>query len=164
SSSSSNSNSNNTNSITALNHSKLNGFVNVPQNNFEGDIHHHSSIDEEVDSDVIETSTTPAATVPASGIQHRSKEMHSDDSEDAFRFLLHHIDSEIAALKRRVVAVGKHREIVEDTQTRRIRDLFNCIERPWLLLESIPAPQLPNKAFDVYAKEQYIRTHSRARA
>lgn len=80
-----------------------------------------------------------------------------DASEDAYRFLLHHIDSEIAALKRRITTVAKQRETVESNQTRRIHELFECIERPWLLLDSIPAPQLPNKALEVYAKELYMK-------
>nr|CCC92504.1 conserved hypothetical protein [Trypanosoma congolense IL3000] len=83
----------------------------------------------------------------------------STASDDAYKFLLHHIDSEIAALTRRVTTVGRQRESVEGNQSRRIRQLFECIERPWLLLESIPPPQLPNKPLDVFAKEMYVRQH-----
>ncbi|CCD20076.1 hypothetical protein, conserved, partial [Trypanosoma vivax Y486] len=99
----------------------------------------------------------PSSAAIAAQLVEKEKEGSDKPSEDAYQFLLHHIDSEIAALTRRVAAVGKQRENVEGNQSRRIRDLFECIERPWLLLESIPAPQLPNKALDVYAKELYIR-------
>ncbi|KEG07140.1 hypothetical protein DQ04_10761000 [Trypanosoma grayi] len=111
---------------------------------FAADTQHSSVIDIETD-----TAAPPQPPQPSSMEPPRS-----DASEDAYRFLLHHIDSEIAALKRRVMTVGRQRTDIESSQTRRIRELFECIERPWLLLESIPAPQLPNKALEVYAKEQ----------
>ncbi|RNF27329.1 uncharacterized protein Tco025E_00399 [Trypanosoma conorhini] len=102
-------------------------------------------------------SSSPAA---AAAVLPSSREQpHGDASEDAYRFLLHHIDSEIAALKRRITTVAKQRESVESGQARRIRELFECMERPWLMLESIPAPQLPNRALEVYAKELYTKQH-----
>ncbi|RNF04110.1 hypothetical protein TraAM80_05345 [Trypanosoma rangeli] len=96
---------------------------------------------------------------PAAALQSSKEQQHGDVSEDAYRFLLHHIDSEIVALKRRITTVAKQREAVENNQTRRIRELFECMERPWLMLESIPVPQLPNRALEVYAKELYIKRH-----
>ncbi|CBH13808.1 hypothetical protein, conserved [Trypanosoma brucei gambiense DAL972] len=105
-------------------------------------------------SSVPSTSSRRSALLPS---EREGGKASGDASDDAYKFLLHHIDSEIAALKRRVTTVMDQRKNVEDSQNRRIRDLFECIERPWLLLASIPPPQLPNKALDVFAKEFYTR-------
>lgn len=78
----------------------------------------------------------------------------SGKSSEAYRFLLHHIDAEIAALQRRHVAVTTRRQKVEDTQAHRIKELFEFMESPWLLLEPDMPPALPATGVDVYLKEQ----------
>ncbi|KAF8290737.1 hypothetical protein TcBrA4_0120480 [Trypanosoma cruzi] len=108
---------------------------------------------------MVPNTVSPPPPKSSGALQPSKDQQHGDASEDAYRFLLHHIDSEIAALKRRITTVAKQRETVENNQSRRIRELFECIERPWLLLESIHAPQLPNKALEVYAKELYFKQH-----
>ncbi|ESL10170.1 hypothetical protein TRSC58_02101 [Trypanosoma rangeli SC58] len=125
---------------------------------------HHDGLAEPAHNSTaaLDVSAAPAAaspSPPAAALQSSKEQQHGDVSEDAYRFLLHHIDSEIVALKRRITTVAKQREAVENNQARRIRELFECMERPWLMLESIPVPQLPNRALEVYAKELYIKQH-----
>lgn len=78
----------------------------------------------------------------------------SGKSVEAYRFLLHHIDAEIAALKRRHTSVTSHRVQLEDQQALRIRELYNFMESPWLLLKTTNPPPLPATAVEVYLKEK----------
>ncbi|CBZ29343.1 conserved hypothetical protein [Leishmania mexicana MHOM/GT/2001/U1103] len=77
-------------------------------------------------------------------------------SSDAYRFLLHHIDAEIAALQRRHASVTTRRQSVQTRQTQRIKELFEVMENPWTLLPTEVQPALPATGVDVYIKEQQI--------
>ncbi|KAG5471503.1 hypothetical protein LSCM1_01596 [Leishmania martiniquensis] len=77
-------------------------------------------------------------------------------SSDAYRFLLHHIDAEIAALQRRHASVTTRRQSVQTRQTQRIKELFELMEHPWTLLPTEVQPALPATGVDVYIKEQQI--------
>lgn len=77
-------------------------------------------------------------------------------SSDAYRFLLHHIDAEIAALQRRHASVTTRRQSVQTRQTQRIKELFEVMENPWTLLPTEMQPALPATGVDVYIKEQQI--------
>ncbi|KAG5497724.1 hypothetical protein JKF63_03990 [Porcisia hertigi] len=77
-------------------------------------------------------------------------------SSDAYRFLLHHIDAEIAALQRRHASVTTRRQSIQTHQTQRVRELFEVIENPWTLLPTEVQPALPATGLDVYIKEQQI--------
>lgn len=77
-------------------------------------------------------------------------------SVEAYRFLLHHIDAEIAALKRRHTSVTSHRVQLEEQQASRIRELYNFMESPWLLLKTAHPPPLPATGMEVFLKEQSI--------
>lgn len=78
-------------------------------------------------------------------------------SVEAYRFLLHHIDAEIAALKRRHTSVSNHRVQLEDQQATRIRELYNFMESPWLMLRTTLSPPLPDTGVAVYLKEQMLQ-------
>ncbi|EAN84066.1 hypothetical protein TcCL_ESM03101 [Trypanosoma cruzi] len=135
---------------------KKGGTPDIRQNGHTGEFHDDAVA---MIAQMVPNAVSPPPPKSSGALQPSKDQQHGDASEDAYRFLLHHIDSEIAALKRRITTVAKQRETVENNQSRRIRELFECIERPWLLLESIPAPQLPNKALEVYAKELYFKQH-----
>lgn len=77
-------------------------------------------------------------------------------SSDAYRFLLNHIDAEIAALQRRHASVTTRRQSVQTRQTQRIKELFDVMEHPWTLLPSEVQPALPATGVDVYIKEQQL--------
>nr|CAJ2478566.1 unnamed protein product [Leishmania braziliensis] len=77
-------------------------------------------------------------------------------SSDAYRFLLHHIDAEIAALQRRHTSVTTRRQAIQTRQTQRIKELFEVMENPWTLLPTEVQPALPATGLDVYIKEQQI--------
>lgn len=77
-------------------------------------------------------------------------------SVEAYRFLLHHIDAEIAALKRRHTSVTSHRVQLEEQQASRIRELYNFMESPWLLLKAAHPPPLPATGVEVFLKEQMM--------
>lgn len=140
-------------------HSTKSGMTDtVRHNGHAGNLHHDDDNDDAV-APAVNLQRASSVATSSSAPQQSKQQQSGDASEDAYRFLLHHIDSEIAALKRRITTVAKQRESVESNQTRRIRELFECMERPWLLLESTPAPQLPNKALEVYAKELYVKQH-----
>ncbi|GET91289.1 hypothetical protein, conserved [Leishmania tarentolae] len=80
-------------------------------------------------------------------------------SSDAYRFLLHHIDAEIAALQRRHASVTTRRQTVQTRQTQRIKELFEVMENPWTLLPTEVQPALPATGVDVYIKEQQVARH-----
>lgn len=82
-------------------------------------------------------------------------------STDAYRFLLNHIDAEIAALQRRHSSVTTRRQGVQTRQTQRIKELFDLIEAPWTLLITEMQPALPATGVDVYIKEQQLARQQR---
>ncbi|KPA74528.1 hypothetical protein ABB37_09183 [Leptomonas pyrrhocoris] len=82
-------------------------------------------------------------------------------SADAYRFLLNHIDAEIAALQRRHSSVTTRRQSVQTRQTQRIKELFELMEAPWTLLPTEMQPALPATGVDVYIKEQQLARQQR---
>lgn len=85
-------------------------------------------------------------------------------SSDAYRFLLNHIDAEIAALQRRHTAVTTRRQGVQTAQTQRVKELFELIEAPWSLLPTAMQPALPATGVDVFIKEQQLARQQRTTA
>eukprot|EP00796_Vickermania_ingenoplastis_P001692 gene1692-1054_t len=127
---------------------------------------------ETADAAAADSTPAPAATASGpsasdgSGSPAGTAEAAADGggkSVEAYRFLLHHIDAEIEALKRRHASVTSSRQRLEGRQMDRIRDLYRFMEQPWLLLPSAVPPPLPATALDVYLKEQLQqRRHSNA--
>lgn len=104
-----------------------------------------------------ETDGEPSDASPSSspnGGNEAGSTITSGKSVEAYRFLMHHIDTEIAALKRRHTSVTSHRVQLEDQQALRIRELYNFMESPWLLLKTTHPPPLPATGVEVYLKEQ----------
>lgn len=97
--------------------------------------------------------TTPLGARP-------SADTPKSESNAAYRFLLDHIDAEIAALQRRHMAVKARREKLEERHTNRIKELFEFMESPWLLLPAEVPPPLPATGVDVYIKEQQTKRQS----
>lgn len=77
-----------------------------------------------------------------------------EDAKAPYRFLLDHIDAEIASLQRRHLAVSTRRQKVEERHSSRIKQLFELMESPWLLINTDVQPPLPATGVDVYLKEQ----------
>lgn len=101
--------------------------------------------EEEVEDGSALAASHLAAVPPSSGAQK---------STEAYRFLLDHIDAEIAALQRRHSAVTTRRQTLEERNAHRIKELFEYMESPWLLLTVAAQPPLPATGVDVYIKEQ----------
>jgi hypothetical protein len=97
----------------------------------------------------------------ASGSGEAGASTNAAQSADAYRFLLNHIDAEIAALQRRHSAVTTQRQHVQTRQTQRIKELFELMEAPWTLLPTEMQPALPATGVDVYIKEQQLARQQR---
>lgn len=94
-----------------------------------------------------------------SAVVKEASEAHH--SSDAFRSLLDHLDSEIAALRYRQRSIASPRQAVEPNPKQRIRELFRFIDRPWLLLANEGVEHgtpLPSTAYEVYEKEKRGQT------
>lgn len=82
-------------------------------------------------------------------------------SADAYRFLLDHIDAEIAVLQRRHSSATTRRQQLQSRHKQRIKELFELMESPWLLLPTEVPPPFPATGVDVYIKEQQLARRQR---
>ncbi|CAD2213498.1 hypothetical protein AGDE_14112 [Angomonas deanei] len=109
---------------------------------------------DEEHSEVEPTSVpAPASEAPETAAVSTAVGEEVDSPTEAYRFLLSHIDAEIAALQRRQKEVVEKRQKVEQKQSSRIKEIFEYIDQPWLFLESPVPPPLPATGVDVYIKE-----------
>lgn len=83
-------------------------------------------------------------------------------SVEAYRFLLDHIGAEIAALKRRHSSVSTQRTQLENQQASHIKELYNFMENPWMLLTTMTPPALPPTGAEVYLKEKMAQRNATA--
>lgn len=111
----------------------------------------HPAVDEAVEGESHAQVGEPAR--PGSGPSAPS----TQQSKEAYRFLLDHIDAEIAALQRRHTAVTTRRQSLEERNSLRIKELFEFMESPWMLLTAEVQPPLPSTGVDVYLKEQRLK-------
>lgn len=110
-----------------------------------GEVYRSSAVEDERTREEGSKQSTTDGAVVSSG---------AGKSVEAYRFLLRHIDAEIAALKRRHSSVSAHRGQLEDQHVSRIRELYHLMDSPWLLLQPATASPLPVSGVSVYLKEQ----------
>lgn len=96
------------------------------------------------------------------------------DENEAFKFLVNHLDAEIASIRRQRRELALQRQSTVNAEQMRLEYLFRCIDEPWLLLPASVGESrslasegsmdhwgpLPSTGLAVYVQEKWASTRN----